>query len=194
MKTFLIAALVFFIATVAHAGQKASVGSLRAQVPVEMVTALVSVEGESKDDFLRRAGGLLEGYTDRTGFEACASVCQSPTRTGVYITSSKAHAYCAAIDRCPLSDMTNTGETIHSHPQEKRYVVNQNDAIFSNFRHKRGERRSVDPDRFSDLDYAGGSGYLVTAGEVRYQQGKGRESVIGPTIKPEETILPSIVR
>lgn len=194
MKTSLFAVLVFLIATVAQAGQSVSVGSLRAKVPVEMVTIVISTEGESKEDFLRRAGGLLEGYTERTGFEACASVCQSPTRTGVFITSSKAHAYCAAVDRCPSGDMVTTGESIHSHPQQTRYVVNENDAIFSNFRYKRGERRNGDPDRFSDLDYAGGPGYLITNGELRYQQGEGKERVIGPTIKPEETTLASLIR
>ena len=194
MKTLLLATAVFLIATVAQAGQKTSVGSLRMQVPVEMVTIVISTEGESKEDFLRRAGGLLEGYTARTGFEACASVCQSPTRTGVFITSSKAHAYCAAVDRCPSGDMVNTGESIHSHPQETRYVVNENDAIFSNFRHKRGDRRNGDPDKFSALDYAGGAGYLITAGELRYQEGRGKERVVGPVIKPEEATLASIIR
>lgn len=188
----LLLVLALCVATVAQAGQKVSVGSLRAQVQAEMVTIVISTEGETKEDFLRRAGGLMEGYTARTGFEACASVCQSSTRTGVFITSSKAHAYCAVTERCPSSNMVNTGESIHSHPQETLYVVNDNDAIFSNFRHKRGDRKRVKPNLFSDQDYAGGPGYLITAGELRYQQGEGNERVVGSTIKPEETILASI--
>ena len=92
-----------------------------------------------------------------------------------------------------MKDMVSTGETIHSHPQEKRYVVNQNDVIFSNFQFKRGERRSVTPDRFSNLDYSGGAGYLVTSGELRYQKGRGHERVIGAIIAPKESILASIV-
>lgn len=172
--------------------QQASLANGRGQVPHEMITVMVSREGENKEDFLRRAGGVLSGYTEHTAFEACASVCQAGERTGIWATTSKAHGYCGVSQQCP-GGFTSTGESIHSHPQVSSYTVNEVDAVFSGFRDRKGARKRVNPAVFSVHDYDGGSGYLATGGALLFQAGRGTERTIGELIDADPELLSSIV-
>lgn len=188
--------VVFFVLVLssipALAQSRASLPEGRGQVPVDRVSTLVSREGEDKVAFLQRVGGLLAAYTDATGFEACAQVCASPQRTGVVVTSSRAHAYCAVAQRCP-GGLVATSESIHSHPQAAVYVVNENDVVFSGFRDRKGQRKRTTPEQFSDTDFDGGPGYLATGGKLMYQSGRKQVVVMGDLVAPPSDVLQSIL-
>lgn len=175
----------------ANAG-RASLEGGRAQVPVEIVTIMVSREGEDHEEFLRRAGGLMAAYTDRSEFESCARVCTSGARTGLFITTSKAHAHCGLSDRCP-GGFTPTEDSIHSHPQVSSYTVNEVDAAFSGFRDKRGTRKHARPEAFSTYDYASGPGYLATGGQLIHQRGRKTDRVVGELTAAPDDVLASIL-
>ena len=187
--TFLVLCL---IALPSYGQNKVSFGSLRAPVDYKYVTSIVSREGESKEEFLRRAGGVLSEFTRHTGFEACSMVYQSKTKTGVYISTNMSHIGCITVLSPPLSDMVSTNENIHSHPHETRYRANKNDEILSSYRYKNKSMQTADPREFSETDYKSGSGYLVTSDTLFYQKGEGTKAVIGEIIPPEDSVLASI--
>lgn len=173
--------------SLAQAGE-VSVGTLRAKVPSIMVSLLVSKPAESRNDFLLRAGGMMAAYTQMSGFEACGQVCVGE-RTGIVITTSQAQGGCAVVDRCPGANMLPIGQTIHTHPQMRHYKVTRADAILSNFKHRVGVRVSGDPGKYSDTDFEGGPGYLVTEGKLLHQQGRGTETIIGELIAPDINVV-----
>lgn len=181
------------LANTSLADERVSVGSLRAQVKAEHITTLVSRQGEEKIAFLQRLGGLMEAYTARTGFEACGTVFEGNGRVGVVVTSSLARARCATTDKSPGMGMVQTNDSIHTHPQDKVIVFNENDAVFSGFRERRHARKRVDPLVFSPTDYDGGSGYLVTGRQLLYQNGRGTERTLGAVAPADPEVVNSIL-
>lgn len=141
---------------------------------IEMRTMTQSTERglvEMGAEWLRR-------FTQSSGYEGCANICATPTRTafGMILATSHAQIGCALVDqRCP-SGMTPVGRSIHSHPMPPSHLVlNDHDREFVRARRsgqavRRYERMSIQRDRFSKEDLASGPGYLVTSDNIWFQE------------------------
>lgn len=155
------------------------------------VATVVAEPGETDQEFLLRRGKLFRGYTASTGFEVCAQVCRSADgRLGMSVYTSGSHIGCATIDQCPVG-MSSIGESMHSHPQYLTFVVNDADRAFLRARQpgahiQRSQRESADRHPgFSEIDFAGGPGYLVTGDTLLHQSGENHVTIVG-TIPPAD--------
>lgn len=173
----------------AHA-QRVGFGEQGQHVAVIKVGSLIASPGESDERFLLRAGSTFRDFTAVSGFEACAQLCHSPEGlAGLLITTNNSHIGCAVVDRCPLG-MLPSGLTVHSHPQQPTYLVNEADRVFLAARHpeqaigKRSRRTVSTQAGFSLYDYQWGPGYLVDGDLLRYQEGRKSTRIIGSLPPP----------
>lgn len=167
-----------------HGAANAIIGN-GAQVMVLPLVATRSAQGESLDAFAMRVAPWFRNFTATSSFEACGRVGRSADgQFSIVITTSHAQVGCANANMF-LEGFEDTGETIHSHPQVRRYVAKGNDRAF--LRASLGGSRPV-PLRqrlngggltFSEPDFASGPGYLVTASKVLHQRGKGTVREVG---------------
>lgn len=172
------ALLLFFCLTVDAAAATLRFGQRGETLPVFKVTTFYSQEGETLDAFALRMGVWFRNFTTTSGYEACGLIFASSTEEGKWalpIFTNNSQIGCA-MPETTLEGYALTKETIHSHPVEKMVEPNANDRIFlqgqsDRFHVERRQRRNVDPRTFSNTDFAGGPGYLVTDGKVLYQAG-----------------------
>ena len=184
MRFSCIFAILAVLCLPAHA-QRVSFGDGGRQVSVVKLETLIAAPNESDEQFLLRAGLTFRDFTSASGFEACAQLCHSPEGlAGLLITTNSSHIGCAVVDRCPLG-MLPSGLTIHSHPQQPNYLVNEADRVFLAARHpeqaigKRSRRTVSIQAGFSFYDYQWGPGYLVDGNLLRYQEGPKSTRIIG---------------
>lgn len=156
-------------------------------LPVWALGTLESHGGEDQLAFLKRAGRLLNAYTERTGYEACGVIGERrgqpgshPGRWVLPLVTQKAHIACMPALTLP-EDAVYTGETIHSHPSHavRRYRPTAADRTFLQMLEGRrvalGQTQSVRTlsQRFSEQDYKAGPGWLVVDGALYHQRGSG---------------------
>lgn len=162
------------------------------KVQAWVVGTFTSTPGESHDAFVLRVGQALKAWTDETGTEACGPIAQA--KDGSYfvqLTTEKAQTVCLRSTVMP-EGMTYTGDNIHSHPHKAAETVRLTARDKAALR-ALGEVKTVDDmerlgitrvhieaDDFSPDDYAGGPGYLVVNGTLRYQHGKGTSHAVAP--------------
>jgi hypothetical protein len=134
------------------------------------------------DEFAREVSPLLREYSDKTGYEACGVIARNGDNYAIIANTNKSHIACANDDSIIPTGMLSTGTTIHSHGTDKRFMINANDIILlgenaGGGSYGSGTRRNFQRmdgqalDRFSDIDLAGGAGYLATPTGVIYHSG-----------------------
>lgn len=147
------------------------------------VAQVLPLPRETDEQTLARAGAVAAGYTQASGFEACALVCKTAQgQVALRLTTNFSQVGCL-VERlsssCP-EGATATGQTLHSHPQRESVVLNPVDAIYTGLR--RGLRVRLEPHRFSDRDLANGPGYLATGGVLLHHDGQGHSATMGPLL------------
>lgn len=152
----------------------------------ESLGTYTSQPGDTLAQFLERVRPTIRAFIDRTGYEACAEIAQTPDGKGfgIVLGSSDSRIGCAvAVARVPAG-MTPTGVTIHGHPTLRRLYPNPNDVILLSAMGLDADASRImreDPEHFSPGDYAGGPGYLATPTCLLYQDGHpGSAHVVQP--------------
>lgn len=136
-----------------------------------------SQHGGSEDQFAQKVGGVLQRYSVRTGYEACADICKTSNGWVAKIVSIGSHMSCSTTRRC---DQGRYHTLIHSHPIEGSFEANRMDEIISGQGVRAGQIVAAeDPRDFSEQDYTA-PGYMVVYGQVWHQQGKGTERLVAP--------------
>ena len=131
-----------------------------------------STSNETKQDFIIRVGLFLKGWTTDNGVEACGRIAVKDGAYSVILQTSGIQIWCDS--NLIYNGWTDTGETIHSHPDtpkngvlrltaKTRQAIGISDAF-----------RKIKRHAFSEGDYAI-PGYLVDNGKLFYQNGKGTE-------------------
>lgn len=167
-----------------HPAAIASIGNGEL-VMVLPIAATRSAAGESLDSFAMRVAPWFRNFTASSGFEACGRFGRSAAgQFSIVITTSNAQVGCAN-GNLFLDGFEDTGETIHSHPQVRRFVAEGNDRAFlrATIRGSRPvplrQRLNGGGLTFSESDFESGPGYLVTASKVLHQRGKGTVREVG---------------
>lgn len=145
------------------------------QLDYQRLFEAVSEPGESMDVFARRVGPALRAYSDATGFEACGVLATDGERFGVVVGSNHAQVACANFSSKVPERMASTGVTIHSHGKAGRRRANRNDLRMMGRGEMRLDRAGMMSGQsltaFSEMDFAGGPGYLAIPGGVIFQEG-----------------------
>ena len=159
---------VFMVRIGNHAYPATKIGDVRGNV------------GQDMDQFVIELGKNLRDYTQETGFEVCASICRSSDGLfGAQLFTMQSHTVCPIPPKCP-SGMEVSGQTIHSHTTMRSYKINRADMAVMGIGAKVGGSMHGDnPELFSDEDFGGGPGYMVSATTVWHQQGKREVRMVG---------------
>lgn len=185
-KILIIVSLLFAVNTAAAENLlrgRAKFGPRGESVPyIEMHT----LSAQSEKELINKTSVWMRNFTRTSGYEACANICHSPTTNmfaHVLATSNSQIGCAVSNNRCP-SGFVPLGRTIHSHPNHgDALVMNNADREFLRARSpgqhiRRRHRMSAQANQFSEIDYIGGAGYLVTMQNVWYQEGRGTEKKI----------------
>lgn len=148
----------------------------------QAVGAFVSTPGEDKPQFLARVGNYLAAYTRHSGWEACGQIMERTDGQGwaVNILTNGSQVACAQVTYA-MEGYVDSGEGIHSHPARNSVRLTLQD-VRMRAHNLCGNHIRVQPQGFSETDYAVGPGYLVTPGDgftrpkLMYQAGKGTET------------------
>lgn len=157
---------------------RVNIGSGQADLPVVSLGTWMSQAGEAKEDFLMRAGSVLQAFAAGSGYEACGTVWQKDGRSwAVPLTTNIAHAGCVATNlRLQEAGWSMTVDTIHVHPQQSSYSVNSADRLLLGMPLSRGAARTAighsEGDGFSNQDFLAGPGYVVAGGRLMHQHGR----------------------
>ncbi len=169
------------IATSAMSATQALSPEMRA-LPFSQLGIYTSEPNETERDFLLRLAPVLAAYTASTGEEACGVIGEEDGRFGVVLGTNHAQIGCLAGEAGIVTGMTFTGETIHSHPAGYIRTIRHADRSFAFATHAGPpDHKNFDGgwDTFSDNDYAGSPGYLVSHGHLLYQNKPGMREVVG---------------
>lgn len=135
-----------------------------------------SQNGGTEAQFAQKVGGMLQRYSGRTGYEACADICKTSDGWFAHIVSIGSHMSCSTTRKC---EQGRYQSLIHSHPIERSFEANKMDEIVSRQGVKAGQTVAAeDPRDFSEQDYRN-HGYMVVYGQVWFQRGQGTERLIG---------------
>lgn len=137
---------------------------------------------ESYNQFATRVGKFLNDWTAKNNAEGCGRLTESDGKFYVILQTQKSQISCNST--ILVSGTNLTGDDIHSHPdygmqeivnltKETRMAEKNNGVNLSNV-----EKINLKTKGYSETDYSGGSGFLVTDGKLMYQKGKGTEKVI----------------
>ena len=142
-----------------------------------------SEPGESLDAFVMRTAPLFDKYTAEKEWEACATIAtDGQGRYGFVLTSSQASLGCILYPDDIPEGMVATNMNIHSHPATKEIYPSHMDHQIMHLRGMKVLRDEI-PNQgkrgFSPEDYEAGPGYLVVAGKVLYQEGRGTIREVG---------------
>lgn len=133
----------------------------------------IRVEGSDADAAALAAAKVIHRYTQQTGFEACATMCKTPTGWAIQPLSVGSHTSCPVVRQCPGgSDASPSGLSIHSHRPAGAYRANRADMLMMGISHAVGSVvRGEKHERFSEEDFQA-PGYMVTPkGDVWFQAG-----------------------
>lgn len=148
-------------------------------VDYQRLFEVVSEPGESLDAFALRIGPRLRAYSDSTGFEACGVLATDGQRFGAVVGSNRAHIACANFEAFVPAGMKPTGQTLHSHGNDRPSRANKNDLALmgQQLAAQGGTGKALVTvagqalDAFSVTDFKGGHGYLATPAGLLHQQG-----------------------
>ena len=143
----------------------------------------VRVEGSDADAAALAAAKVIHRYTQQTGFEACATMCKTPTGWAIQPLSVGSHTSCPVVRQCPEgSNASPSGLSIHSHRPAGAYRANRADMLMMGISHAVGSVvRGEKPERFSEEDFQA-PGYMVTPkGDVWFQAGPSEVRRVTPS-------------
>ncbi len=176
--SFTLVAFALSVLSVAHAGplMRLDTPQLGIVVDIEDLGVMTSAEGETKVDFLKRVGVVLDEFSARTGFEGCSKIWTDHDKAwGVHLTSAHAHNTCV-ITNLGVKGMVMLKEGIHSHPPSDSYRVNETDRAFilagAGTSVQVNDWARTDGATFSPQDFGLGPGYLVSRGQLLHQSGR----------------------
>lgn len=174
------------------------------------VLALGTMENrpsESKIDFLKRVGRVLEMFTAQNNYEACGNLGErkhlndfEEGKWSVTLLTQESHIACGGMSLFP-NDVSDTKTTIHSHPNvinNRTYKINKSDAAFLNYlgtttRYKVGQRGNYpfknQSYNFSEQDLKHDNGYLVVNGTLYEHQGSSKSILNHGNIAPTDEYL-----
>ncbi len=186
MRLFPIALLGLLLATQSVAANNLKFGHRGEVLPVSKIATFESREGEDLEAFVMRMGGWFRTFTTSSGYEACAYILKAADgsdRWAMPVYTNTSQIGCV-MGEVAVEGFVATGETIHSHPVERRIDPNAQDRVFmagqsKRFNVERRQRRGVDPRTFSDTDFESGAGYLVADDKVLYQNGRASVREVG---------------
>ncbi len=160
-------------------------------VPFISLTTIIQRDGESQDQYLVRLAQWMLNYTTGTNYEICGALAKSESgQLSVRLFTNNSHISCANTGAVAPGYVA-TGDSIHSHPVNERFTINDADRAFIRDRIgggqvKRNAAFAAGGKDFSDQDYLSGPGYLVAHGRLLYQSGRGT-SIVVATLSPAET-------
>lgn len=152
----------------------------------ELLVTDRSLPGETLQMFLLRLAGPMRQWSAQSGMELCAPIGRDPS-TGVYgvvLGTNRSHIGCTVVPDQVPSGMRATGESIHTHGNDRSVQLNHADQVLLGKAAVADHRllRGRNLDHFSDTDRHGGPGYLVTPTGLLYQDGHGGpEELVSPT-------------
>lgn len=145
------------------------------------ITSLPEIRGDHADEiaFAKQVGAVLNRYSSRTDFEACADLCRAPSGAwGAKPTTIGGHAACLVVHECPAG-MRRVGRSIHSHPITRRFLANEVDfRVWGRPYVPNTWVTADDPTRLSESDLRT-PGYVVVYGQLYRHQGPGRVTELG---------------
>ena len=129
----------------------------------------------SMDAFAAKVGEELRTFTAANGVEGCATICKAKDGSawGAVLTSIYSQAACPRTSACPKG-MEETSEDIHSHLHQLTYEPTELDKLFLYRQYKAGQKVGTDPNYFSEGDFEGGHGYMVSKTRLMHQAGPRR--------------------
>jgi hypothetical protein len=156
-------------------------------LPAWIVGTYTSTEGETKAAFLHRVALVLADWAATTGTEACGPILTNGTGFYVQVITHKAQTECL-ISVADVGEWKQTGEGIHVHPTFEGNtirVTDQDRAVYKALGDSEAASKSnrfmhAEGPGFSDNDYTGMPGYLVSAGHLFHQHGRGTSEDLGP--------------
>ena len=165
------------------------------QLYYQKLGAFVSRPEETRDRFMTRVGNFLAHYTQSTGWEACGMIQEADDGKGwaVRLITNGSQIGCAQI-HFDTPGYTSIDDSIHSHPAETRLNLSQQDSRLRN-RGICGQRVSVSPYGFSDIDYSVGNGYLVVPkggfrkAHLLHQTGVGTDRMVS-SLRDDVIVIP----
>lgn len=148
-------------------------------VDYQRLFEVVSEPGESLDAFALRIGPRLRAYSDATGYEACGVLATDGEHFGVVIGTNRAHIACANFEAFLPEGMAPTGQTIHSHGNDRASRANKNDKALmgQHLATQGGAGKAIVTvagqalDAFSGTDFHSGPGYLAIPRGVIHHAG-----------------------
>jgi hypothetical protein len=160
--------------------------------PFVELGAMDSTADESLESFLLRAGGILEQFTERTGYEGCGSIQQSvihkPLHYRIRLTTNLAHAACALM-ALEEPGFERFGPDLHSHPYLPKGTLTNAQDFFYNPDIPCGTFVQIYDKLFSLRDLRRGPGYMVSRGLLLYQNGSAASMrVIGAVMPGGDSI------
>lgn len=130
----------------------------------------------TQDAFAIELGYKLYAYTDKNGFENCASICRAKDGSNNWsarIITVGSQAFCPTLAQCP-EGFEAAKVDIHSHLHVTRYLPNDIDRLQLLGSYGPREYVSTYPDEFSTGDLSGAPGYMVSDRSIKFQQGKNK--------------------
>lgn len=99
-------------------------------IPVWKVPGRYVYKADSEEALVHQMSNDIQDFSKDTGYEACARICKS--KEGYFVAqlvTLGSHVSCVASPKtCPL-DSVSTEQTVHSHPPNPVFVMNQLDVI-----------------------------------------------------------------
>lgn len=147
------------------------------------VATYTSLPGEEKEAFLMRVSPEIEAWTAQNNAETCAFVATDGRGWGLKLITIRSQVDCVFAFGVAPEGMTTTKETFHTHPRMDQggYVkVNAQSReamarLGDDVRGKPTWFRIENNNEFSKYDIEAGPGYLITNGQLLYQDGPGKK-------------------
>lgn len=151
-------------------------GSLSSKVEFAKHSEMVSEAGEGQEQFLIRVARAMQSVTAETGYEYCARLGMNENGFAVVITTNKSQIGCLVTAET-VPGYAPSALHIHSHPHARFVRAIEADLAFVKDA-KVGDRIKVQTFTFSNTDYNGSAGYLVTVSSLMYQWGRGNVTTV----------------
>lgn len=138
---------------------------------------MVSEAGETQEQFLVRVALAMRSVTAETGFEYCGRLGMSEDGFAIVLSTNESQIGCL-VSNDMVDGYAPVALHIHSHPHARRVRLTENDMVFAKKGTRVGQTLPVHSHTFSDTDYNGSAGYLVTYKALMYQYGRGNVRVV----------------
>jgi hypothetical protein len=164
-------------------------------VPAWLVGTYISHAGETKIEFIHDVAEALKNWAEDTRTEACGPIAVKPDGSYIVVLTTQKSQIMCVISVVAPDGAKLTGDSIHDHPTflDKSGVRLTDDdhnaleavgdtAMADCSAHHRTCWVNAEPADFSNDDYAGGHGYLVSMGRLLYQNGKDTSTVVNAAL------------